>query len=86
MPIICMFRGIKIYIYWREHMPAHFHAFYGDNEVLVSIEELEVLEGTIPSKQLKMLLGWAAFHQDELRENWELAKNKQELFSIEPLK
>ena len=33
-----------------------------------------------------MLLGWAALHQDELRENWELAKNKQELFSIEPLK
>ena len=55
-------------------------------EVIVSIEELEVLEGTIPSKQLKMLLGWAAFHQEELRENWELAKNKQELFAIEPLK
>ena len=86
MPMICMFRGIKIYIYWREHVPPHFHAFYGDNEVLVSIDELEVIEGTIPSKQLKMLLGWAAFHQDELRENWELAKNKQELFSIEPLK
>ena len=67
-------------------MPSHFHAFYGGVEIIVSIEELEVLEGTMPSKQLKMLLGWAALHQDELRENWELAKNKQELFSIEPLK
>lgn len=55
-------------------------------EVLVSIEELEVLEGSMPSKQLKMLLGWAAFHQEELRENWELARNQQELFSIEPLR
>ena len=51
-----------------------------------SIEELEVLEGTMPSKQLKMLLGWAAFHQEELRENWELAREQQELFAIEPLK
>lgn len=67
-------------------MPPHFHAFYGGAEVLVLIEELEVLEGTIPSNQLKMLLGWAAFHQEELRENLELAKEKQELFSIEPLK
>lgn len=67
-------------------MPPHFHAFYGGAEVLVLIEELEVLEGTIPSKQLKMLLGWATFHQEELRENLELAKEKQELFSIEPLK
>ncbi len=52
----------------------------------ISIEELEVLEGSMPTKQLKMLLGWAAFHQEELRENWELAKNQQELFSIEPLR
>ena len=67
-------------------MPPHFHAFYGGAEVLVSIEELEVLEGSMPSKQLKMLLGWAAFQQEELRENWELARNQQELFSIEPLR
>ena len=51
-----------------------------------SIPDIEVLEGSMPSKQLKMLLGWAAFHQDELMENWELAQKKQELFEIEPLK
>lgn len=67
-------------------MPPHFHATYGGNEVIVSIDELEVIEGSILAKQLKMLIGWAAFHQDELKENWELAKQKQELFAIEPLK
>ena len=51
MPTISMFRGIKVCIYWRDHMPPHFHAFYGGSEILVSIEELEVLEGTMPSKQ-----------------------------------
>lgn len=86
MPTISMFRGIKIFMNWREHQPPHFHAKYGDSEVLVSIRELEVIEGSIPSKQLKMLLGWAAFHQEELMENWQLAEGKQELFAIEPLK
>lgn len=86
MPTISMFRGIKVCIYWRDHLPPHFHGFYGGNEVLVSIEDIEVLEGNIPAKQLKMLLGWAAFHQEELRENWELAKKQQELFTIEPLR
>ena len=86
MPTICMFRGIKIYINWRDHMPPHFHAKYGDSEVIVSINDIEVLEGTMPNKQLKMLLGWAAFHQEELLENWELAEGKQELFAIEPLR
>lgn len=86
MPTICMFRGIKVCIYWRDHMPPHFHAFYGNDEALVSIEELEVIEGSMASKQLKMLLGWAAFHQEELRENWALAREKQELFAIEPMR
>lgn len=84
MPTICMFRGIKVYINWNDHMPPHFHAKYGSDEVLVSIREIEVLEGNFPGKQLKMLLGWAAFHQEELMENWELAEKKQELFSINP--
>lgn len=86
MPTICMFRGIKIFINWRDHMPPHFHATYGGEEVTVLIHEIEVLEGSIPNKQLKMLLGWAALHQDELLENWELAVKQQELFAIEPLK
>lgn len=77
-----------MYIPARPHAAtlSHFHASYGGSEALVSIEELEVLDGAMPSKQLKMLLGWAAFHQAELQENWELAKVKQELFAIEPLK
>ena len=86
MPTICRFRGIKITINYREHQPPHFHATYGGEEVIVSIKEIEVMEDSIPSKQLKMLLGWAAFHQDELMENWMLAEKKQELFEIEPLK
>lgn len=86
MPTISMFRGIKVTINWNDHMPPHFHARYGDQEVIVSIADIEVIEGTIPKKQLKMLLGWAAFHQEELMENWELARNKQELFPIEPMR
>lgn len=86
MPTISVFRGIKITMYWADHMPPHFHARYADAEVLVSIKDLEVIEGNFPSKQLKMLLGWAAMRQDQLMDNWELAENKQELFEIEPLK
>lgn len=86
MPTVSMFRGIKVSFYWRDHMPPHFHATYAGQEVIVSIEELEVLDGKLPSKQLKMLLGWAAFHQEELRENWNLAREKHDLFPIDPLR
>lgn len=86
MPTICIFRGIKIYMNWREHQPPHFHAKYGSDEVAISINDIEVLEGSLPNKQLKMLLGWTALHQEELLENWKLAEQKQDLFPIEPLK
>jgi len=81
-----MFRGIKIFMNWSEHNPPHFHATYGGEEVLVLINEIEVLSGSIPNKQLKMLFGWAALHQDELLENWSLAEHRKELFEIDPLK
>ena len=86
MPIICSFRGIKITINYLDHMPPHFHAYYGEYECCIDIDMLEKIAGEMPNKQLKMLLGWAAFHQEELLENWDLAENKQELFPIEPLK
>lgn len=86
MPTICIFRGIKIYMNWREHQPPYFHAKYGSDEVAISINDIEVLEGSLPNKQLKMLLGWTALHQEELLENWQLAEQKQDLFPIEPLK
>lgn len=86
MPTISTFRGIKISMYWADHMPPHFHATYGSEEILVSIRDLEVLEGNFPGKQLKMVLGWAAMRQEQLLENWELAVQKQELFAIEPLR
>ena len=86
MPTISMFRGIKIAMNYNDHMPPHFHATYGGEEAYISIKELEVIEGSIPGKQLKMVLGWAAIRQDQLMENWELAVRNQDLFQIEPLK
>lgn len=71
---------------WSEHNPPHFHASYGGDEVLILINEIEVFSGSLPNKQLKLLFGWAALHQDELYENWKLAEKRQELFEISPLK
>jgi hypothetical protein len=86
MPTICQFRGIKIYINYLEHMPPHFHARYGEYECSITIEDIELLSGKMPNKQLKLLYGWAALHQEELKEDWYLAQQQEELFTIEPLK
>lgn len=86
MPTISMFRGIKIGMNWADHQPPHIHAQFGEDKVIVSIDNFEILAGNLPNKQMKMLLGWVALHQEELLENWGLAMKKQELFGIEPLR
>ena len=46
----------------------------------------EVLEGELPSKQLKMLEGWMAIHEDELKANWQMLENGEGYFKIDPLR
>ncbi len=86
MPTISMFRGIKIFMNYRDHLPPHFHAEYGEYDCSVSIHEIEIIAGNMPNKQLKMIYGWAALHQEELKEVWYLAQQQKELFTIDPIK
>ncbi|TAE30839.1 MAG: DUF4160 domain-containing protein [Cytophagales bacterium] len=86
MPQISRFFGIIIAMYFDDHNPPHFHAKYNNEECLISITELRVIEGKIPSRALGMVIEWATTHQQELINDWERAKLLQPLIPIEPLK
>ncbi|MEC4895144.1 MAG: DUF4160 domain-containing protein [Oscillatoria sp. PMC 1051.18] len=85
MPEISRFYGAIITMYYNDHPPPHFHVRYNQQKALVSIETLEIIEGKVSSRLLKMVQEWAELHQDELKENWELARNNQPLIKVEPL-
>lgn len=85
MPEISLFGGIRITMYYSDHNPPHFHAQYGDFKALVDIQHGYVIKGALPSRQLKYVLAWCEMHQDELMQNWELAKDAQPLNKIAPL-
>jgi hypothetical protein len=86
MPIISEFFGIKIYMYWNEHFPEHFHAEYGKFKILVAIQEGSVLKGAFPAKQLKLVLAWCEIHKGELMNNWLSAREHGKMEKIEPLR
>ncbi len=86
MPLICEFYGIKIYMYWADHFPMHFHAEYGDLKAIISIQDATVIKGTLPARQLKLVLAWCEIHKDELIKNWDSAQNNNEIKKINPLK
>ncbi|MBB4267534.1 DUF4160 domain-containing protein [Roseospira visakhapatnamensis] len=72
MPTISTFYGIIIRMFWDDHAPPHFHATYGEHEVLVSLQNLEVIEGGLPRRAARMVMEWADLHRDELARNWSL--------------
>lgn len=84
MPTISMFYGIIIRMYYDDHNPPHFHAFYGDCKAIFNFDG-EIMEGTMPSSKKKLIIAWTLIHKDELNANWQLAKNSEILYNINPL-
>jgi hypothetical protein len=73
-------------MHFRDHGPPHFHAIYGEFEVEIAIQTLELLEGRLPPRALGLTVEWAGQHQQELMTDWELAATHQRLRRIEPLR
>lgn len=85
MPKISEFFGISIYIYYREHHPAHFHAIYGDQEAIIQIDNLQLMRGRLSPRAMGLVLEWALSHQKELRKIWEKALEHEPLGKVKPL-
>lgn len=85
MPLISRFYGISIYMYFDDHFPPHFHAIYGEFEVLISIEGLKIIAGKMPKRALNLINDWAASHVEELKVNWNHMLNNQPFEKIKPL-
>ena len=86
MPLVSEFNGIRIYLYWDDHSPPHFHAEYGESKVLVEIGSATVMKGAFPFAQLKLVLAWCELHRAELMIDWNAAEAHGEIRRIEPLR
>jgi hypothetical protein len=85
MPVLSMFYGVIISMFYKDHNPPHIHIQYAEYNAIVDFNG-HILEGELPVKQRKLIEAWIVLHQDELYANWQLAKDKQNLFKIDPLK
>ncbi len=69
---------------FRDHEPPHFHARYGDMEVLIEIETGRV-KGEMSKRALNLIFEWMELHKQELMQDWEKAGEKKSLDNIDPL-
>jgi len=85
MPEISRFYGIVIRMYFSDHNPPHFHAYYGGKQAQFDIRALSMFGGKLPPRALGLVVEWASVHQDELIELWGLAQDQRPLRRIDPL-
>ncbi len=52
MPEISLFFGIRVMMFYDDHMPPHFHAEYNGQKAVVDILNTRVVKGALPSRQL----------------------------------
>ncbi|MBA3968877.1 MAG: DUF4160 domain-containing protein [Gemmatimonadetes bacterium] len=85
MPLITEFYGILIRMFYNDHAPPHFHAVYGEHELVVGISPIRILDGQAPNRVRSMVLEWSALHQTELLDDWERCRRAEPLLPIPPL-
>jgi hypothetical protein len=89
MPEISRFFGIIIRMYVEPGVPhhrPHFHAYYQNHAAVYGIDSIEIISGSLPRQQQRLVEAWAELHRGELLEGWERLQSGQLAFKIAPLR
>lgn len=88
MPEISRFFGIIIRMYVEAggpHHRPHLHAYYQDDVAIYGVDTIELLAGSLPQRQQRLVEAWAELHREELMVDWELLQSGRPPRKIEPL-
>lgn len=69
---------------FNDHNPPHFHAQYGNYQVIVEIGA-GVIEGKFPKRALRLVMEWYEKNKDLLMQNWYSIKETGKFTKIQPL-
>ncbi len=85
MPVIAIFFGIVIRMYYKEHEPRHFHAEHQSQHGKFDFDGDQIV-GNITSKNaLELIRQWARANRSALDANWLKIVTGQPLDRIPPL-
>lgn len=85
MPEISRFFGIIIRMFYDEHNPPHLHAEFQGRKVLLDFRG-NILQGDLKSRTaLRLIREWIDLHNEELSQDWELARAGREMKPVAPL-
>lgn len=88
MPELARFFGIIIRMYAEAggpHHRPHFHAYYQEEVAIYAIDSIDLIAGSFPRPQQRLVEAWAEIHREELTANWERLQQGRSPDRIEPL-
>jgi hypothetical protein len=89
MPEISRFFGVIIRMYAEvgtPHHRPHFHAYCQDSVAVYSITPVEIMSGSLPRRERRLVEAWAELHEDELHADWDRLQAGRGPLPIEPLR
>lgn len=89
MPEVSRFYGIIIRMFTEtggQHHVPHLHAYYQNDKATYRIDTGELLAGSLPRRQQRLVEAWIELYQVELMENWRRADTGDAINPVPPLK
>jgi hypothetical protein len=89
VPELSRFFGIVIRMFAEPgspHHAAHFHAYYQGEVGIFSFNPVELIGGSLPRRQRRLVEAWAELHEIELLADWDRLQEGRSPSPIEPLK
>ncbi len=85
MPVVSMFFGIVVRMYYDDHNPPHIHVEYQGGKAVLDFQG-NVLKGELGSRTaLKLVREWVDLHTVELADDWDAARQGRSIKKIDPL-
>lgn len=67
------------------HSSPHFHARFSGHRATFSVETGDVLSGSLPIPQMRLVQAWVELHRAELEGDWKLLTTGHSPSKIAPL-
>lgn len=84
MTELARFYGIVIAMYADDHGIPHFHVRYAEHKAKFTLEPIAIFDGKLPPRATGLVVEWATLHEQELLNNWALARSGENPRKIPP--
>jgi len=88
MPELSRFHGIIIRMFAEPsaaHHESHFRAYYQEHAAVFTICPVDLIAGSLPQRQQRLVEARAELHQSELEADWQQLMNGRLAMPIRPL-